>query len=108
MPVEVIAANVGVKFSFAKAGVEDCTILADKLNVQKIFLNLISNSLKFTEAGKKVCFKVRTEQAGPQKLGLVMTVEDEGKGISPAFLPHVFEAFAQEKDSHPKTIGTGL
>ena len=108
VPVEVIAANVGVKFSFAKVGVEDCTILADKLNVQKIFLNLISNSLKFTEAGKKVCFKVRTEQAGPQKLGLVMTVEDEGKGISPAFLPHVFEAFAQEKDSHPKTIGTGL
>jgi len=108
VPVEVTAANVGVKFSFDKAGVEDCTILADKLNVQKIFLNLISNSLKFTAAGKNVYFKVCTEQAEPKKLGLVMTVEDEGKGISPAFLPHVFEAFAQEKDSHPKIIGTGL
>lgn len=109
VPVEVTAAQAGVTFVVDKNGVQDCPILADKLNVQKIFLNLLSNAMKFTESGKKVTLQVRTALVQEKTLLANISVQDEGTGISAEFLPHVFEAFAQETAQGIRgTKGTGL
>ena len=109
VPIEVTAAQAGINFLVDTKEAEDCTILADKLNVQKIFLNLLSNAMKFTEAGKSVTFKVKAAKKDAKTLAACLEVQDEGTGISPEFLPHIFEAFAQETAQGVRgTKGTGL
>jgi signal transduction histidine kinase len=77
---------------------------ADGRRIQQVLWNLLHNAIKFTPDGGRVDAKV--EQLGHD---LVITIQDTGCGISPAFLPHVFERFRQE-DSSPtrETSGLGL
>ncbi len=80
------------------------TILADRLNVQKILLNILSNAVKYTPEGGHVNFTIADAENG----NIVFTVQDDGVGISPAFLPHIYEPFIQENRPDVKAAGTGL
>ncbi|MEJ8798139.1 response regulator [Trinickia caryophylli] len=67
------------------------SILADPARLQQIVWNLLSNAVKFTGKGGAV------EVAIVGRDGEVeLTVADNGQGIKPEFLPHVFERFCQE------------
>jgi signal transduction histidine kinase len=68
-----------------------CAILCDPDRLQQVVWNLLSNAIKFTPPGGRV--EVRIEQDID---ALVIVVSDTGVGISPAFLPHVFERFRQQ------------
>jgi CheY-like chemotaxis protein len=103
-------------------------LLADRVNVQKIFLNLLSNAVKFTPAGGTVTFKVatqvqeqaaknsppETESAAAKTAGLPViathfVVQDTGVGIAADFLSHIYEPFVQEKGMNTDASkGTGL
>jgi signal transduction histidine kinase len=63
---------------------------ADRL--QQVFWNLLSNAIKFTPSGGAVIIRLRRLE-GDGAVDLI--VSDTGIGISPAFLPHVFERFRQ-------------
>ena len=65
-------------------------ISGDPERLQQILWNLLSNAVKFTEKGGKV--QVRLERVNSQ---VEVAVSDTGIGISPEFLPHVFERFRQ-------------
>ena len=68
-------------------------ISGDANRVQQIVWNLLSNAIKFVpERTGRV--RVRLEAAFPH---VRLTVEDNGPGIDPAFLPHVFDRFRQEE-----------
>ena len=83
---------------------EDSCILADRLKLQEIFLNLLSNAVKYTPSGGHVRLLV---QVHSQSLHIV--VDDDGIGISPEFLPHIYDSFAQERAAEMRTVpGTGL
>ena len=69
--------------------------LADRLRFNQIFFNLLSNAVKYTPAGGTVTLLCDLQRR-PGGLTLYARVEDTGVGISPGFLPHVFEAFTQE------------
>ena len=87
----------------------DETIWVDRLKLQKILLNLISNAIKYTAAGGTV--RASVERIEPAKNGFTrrIVVEDNGIGISPEFLPQVFEPFAQEHRLESRDVtGTGL
>jgi len=87
----------------------DVIVWADRLKFQKIFLNLLSNAIKYTMPGGTVRAIVAWDAAMTDGYSCHITVQDTGIGISPAFLPRVFESFAQEK--RPETaniLGTGL
>jgi PAS domain S-box-containing protein len=78
---------------------------ADRL--QQVVWNLVSNAIKFVPE-KVGLVQVRLEDAG-QRVRLV--VEDNGPGIDPAFLPHVFERFRQAESSDSRRyqgLGLGL
>ena len=80
---------------------------ADQRRLQQIIWNLLSNAVRFTPAGGKV--SVSTRQAGPGFLEVV--VSDTGIGISPEFLPYVFDRFRQADSSTTRThggLGLGL
>ena len=81
-------------------------IHADAARLQRVFGNLLSNSIKFTPAGGGV--EVRIERRG----GFVsVSVSDNGEGIDPALLPHLFERFLQGDRSRTRVhsgLGLGL
>jgi PAS domain S-box-containing protein len=78
----------------------------DLARLQQIFWNLLSNAVKFTNNGGKI--EVRLLQVGDTAQ---ITVSDNGKGIAPEFLPHVFEYFRQADSSITRKhggLGLGL
>jgi signal transduction histidine kinase/ActR/RegA family two-component response regulator len=81
-------------------------VLGDARRVQQVVWNLVSNAVKFTPRGGSV--EVRAERDGDD---VVLAVVDDGEGIPPEFLPHVFERFRQEDASTTRThagLGLGL
>ncbi len=80
------------------------TILADRDKLEKIVLNLVFNSLKFTPSGGRV--ELRAGKEGEQ---LVLVVKDTGMGISEKHLPFIFDRFWQaDGSSNRKYQGVGI
>lgn len=80
------------------------TIAADSDRLQQIVWNLVSNAIKFTPGGGVV--QVRLERVGSE---VELMVTDTGAGISPEFLPFVFDRFRQaDSSSTRKQGGLGL
>jgi PAS domain S-box-containing protein len=73
---------------------------ADADRLRQVAWNLLSNAVKFTEPGGKI--EVSTARVG-QRLELV--VRDNGRGIEPEFLPHVFERFRQADSTTTRRVG---
>jgi signal transduction histidine kinase/CheY-like chemotaxis protein len=81
-------------------------VLADVVRLQQVIGNLLSNAVRFTPKGGKV--RVETVRVGDQARVLV---RDNGQGIDPDLLPHVFERFRQGDSSTTRAhggLGLGL
>ncbi|WP_028213499.1 response regulator [Paraburkholderia mimosarum] len=84
----------------------DVVIDGDIVRLSQVFANLLNNASKFTPPGGRV--RISAEHDGTTA---TIVVSDEGEGIDPAFLPHVFELFAQGKTSLDRAqggLGIGL
>jgi signal transduction histidine kinase/CheY-like chemotaxis protein len=79
-----------------------CIVRGDEARLLQILINVLHNALKFTPSGGSVSVQLRKVRAIAN-----IVVKDTGKGISPEFLPHIFERFSQEVDSR-KGGGLGL
>jgi PAS domain S-box-containing protein len=75
-------------------------VAGDPNRLQQVVWNLLSNAVKFTPDGGRVA--VRLERVGSQ---VQIQVIDTGKGISPDFLPHVFEYFRQADSTTTRVFG---
>jgi len=75
-------------------------ISGDPDRLQQLIWNLLSNAIKFTPAGGHVEIRLERVDAHAQ-----LTVIDSGHGISPEFLPHVFERFRQADGSSSRRYG---
>jgi signal transduction histidine kinase len=79
-------------------------VLGDEQRLQQVLWNLLANALKYTPRGGLV--KITSSSDGDRA---VVTVSDNGEGIDPAFLPHVFEPFRQGASATMRTgLGLGL
>jgi len=81
-------------------------ITGDPARLQQIVWNLLSNAIKFTPQGGRV--EARLERVDPH---IRITVSDTGKGISPDFLPYIFDRFHQSDTSSVRRhggLGLGL
>ncbi|HSC63543.1 MAG TPA: ATP-binding protein, partial [Caldimonas sp.] len=81
-------------------------VRADASRLQQIVWNLVSNAIKFTSPGGLVTVSARRSDSE-----VVLTVSDNGLGISREFLPHVFERFRQAESNEARThggLGLGL
>ncbi|HIK04041.1 MAG TPA: PAS domain-containing protein [Trichormus sp. M33_DOE_039] len=79
------------------------TITGDINRLLQVLGNLISNAIKFTPQGGKVTVTLFAKNAQAQ-----IAVTDTGIGISPEFLPHVFERYHQADHHHQGGLGLGL
>lgn len=87
------------------------TIVADKIRMNQITLNLISNAVKYTPAGGTVTYISDSKNLPDNQIRFGMIIKDTGIGMKKEFVDRMFEPFAQEYDNpnRPKgTTGTGL
>ena len=85
-------------------------IMTDKLRLNQILLNILSNAIKFTPSGGTVSFRV-IEKPSPLagRVNFEFRIKDNGIGMSGEFQKTIFEAFSREKSSTVSGIqGTGL
>jgi signal transduction histidine kinase/ActR/RegA family two-component response regulator len=81
-------------------------VLGDPARMQQVMTNLVSNAIKFTDAGGRVLVSVRREGGE-----VAIEVADSGAGIDPDFLPYVFDRFRQADSSSSRRhggLGLGL
>ncbi len=85
-------------------------IICDKLRLNQVLLNLISNAMKFTKPGGMLSIRVIEKDDAPNGYASYMfRVKDSGIGMSKEFQKHIFEAFTREQSSTASGIqGTGL
>ena len=108
VPIRQEAEKRKVSFVADSSGTTDRVIMVDKLKFQKILLNLLSNAVKFTPEGGHVSARFYNEPQKDAVLDSVIKVSDDGIGMDPEFLPHIFEPFTQEKQAGYESVGTGL
>jgi CheY-like chemotaxis protein/anti-sigma regulatory factor (Ser/Thr protein kinase) len=95
----------GIKLK-VKVEHSDLIVSGDPNRLQQIAWNLLSNAVKFTRSGGTVSVTLRHD--GPE---IKLVVTDSGEGISPAFLPYVFDRFRQADSSSTREhggLGLGL
>ncbi len=85
-----------------RAGVEDAPLLADRERLLQVLENLICNAIKFAEQGGTV-----RGSAARQDGFTRFEVRDEGPGIPPEQLPHLFDRYWRAPSAH-RTVGSGL
>jgi PAS domain S-box-containing protein len=97
---EAKAKNIQLEYSepFPSAIIE-----ADATEFQRALSNLISNAIKYTPTGGRVCLETRQEDEK-----LLIEISDSGIGIDAEDLPHIFERFYRAKNAQNFEKGTGL
>ncbi len=99
-----------LEFYIDTADVVNEHILCDKLRLNQVLLNLLSNAMKFTKPGGMVSVRILQKGNAPDGFASYeFQVKDTGMGMSKEFLEHIFEPFEREKTSTVSGIqGTGL
>jgi two-component system OmpR family sensor kinase len=83
---------------------EPALVSADAARIQQVLVNLLGNARKHTPPGTTIT--ARVQRRGPW---MCVDVEDNGQGIPPDLLPHVFERFARGDSARSRSTGsTGL
>ncbi len=97
-------------FSIDTLDVTNERIICDKLRLNQVLLNILSNAMKYTRPGGAI--SVRIIQSGDAQDGYVsykFQIRDTGIGMSKTFLKHIFEPFEREQTATVSGIqGTGL
>ncbi len=85
-------------------------IFCDKLRLNQILLNLLSNSIKYTGTGGIISVKITEKPGAPTGFAnYEFHIKDTGIGMSQDFVEHIFEPFERERNSTISRIqGTGL
>ncbi|MBE5969494.1 MAG: response regulator [Lachnospiraceae bacterium] len=84
-------------------------IYADHLKLIRVFMNIVSNAIKYNRKGGKVDIKVRQTDVKDDTAVFEITVEDNGIGMSKEFVSKIFRAFERENSPEiPGVEGSGL
>ncbi len=108
--VQADIASKQLEFFIDTADVVNEHVLCDKLRLNQVLLNLLSNAMKFTKPGGIVSVRILQKGNAPEGCACYeFQVKDTGIGMSKEFLEHVFEPFEREQTSTVSGIqGTGL
>ncbi len=79
----------------------------DPQRVREVLTNLLSNALRYTARGGEVKVHLTETGSGPER-SVTISVEDNGPGIEPADLPHIFERFYKSSDSGGMGLGLSI
>lgn len=103
--IEMVRAMAEAKSIALEATLGDSvgSVLGDPTRIRQIAWNLLTNAIKATPAGGRIT--VALDRADGRAR---IEVTDTGIGITPAFLPHIFDVFSQGQPEQPGGLGLGL
>ena len=90
--------------------IEHEAVCGDSLRIQQVFVNLMSNAVKYTPDGGNITLTIKEKSNGFSELGCYeFSIEDNGIGMTPEFQKIMFEPFSRADDHRTtKVQGTGL
>ena len=99
-----------IEFSFHINHIEKEYLYTDQLRLNQIYINILSNAIKYTQPGGRVSVDMREEESElPGCIRLTYAVADSGIGMSPEFMETMYQPFSRQTDSRVNSIqGTGL
>ena len=99
-----------IEFCFHINQFEKEYLYTDQLRLNQIFINILSNAIKYTEPGGRVSVELREEHSDVTGcIKLIYVVSDTGIGMSPEFMENMYKPFSRQVDSRVNSIqGTGL
>ncbi|MDO4494050.1 MAG: ATP-binding protein [Clostridia bacterium] len=103
------AAKKDISLSYT-TDIEHDHVFADVTKLNEIYMNIVSNAIKYTPAGgtvSGVMDELPCEKEGYARIRV--KIRDTGMGIGKEFLPHIFDSFTRERNTTmAKVAGTGL
>ena len=99
-----------IEFHFRISRMEKEYLYADQLRLNQIYINILSNAIKYTEPGGHVSVDMREDESKkPGCVQLTYIVSDSGIGMSPEYMANMYQPFSRQTDSRVNSIqGTGL
>ncbi len=99
--------NIKLKTDFS--GIKTKWVMMDTLRSRQIYANLLNNAIKFSDEGTCITWTINDIKVDEECTTRVITIKDEGCGMSPEFMRTMFDPFAQEHNKyHNPESGTGL
>lgn len=111
--VEIVRPQVQDKnqtFTCHMHGLENKMVYADKLRLNQVMLNILSNAVKYTQAGGTVELEISGEPGVQEKdFAVVYRVQDNGIGMSEEYQKNMYDTFTREDNEAKRNIqGSGL
>lgn len=99
-----------IDFSFHISRIDKEYLYADQLRLNQIYINILSNAIKYTEPMGKVSVDMKEEESEKEGcVKLTYIVADTGIGMSPEYMKNMYQPFSRQTDSRVNSIqGTGL
>lgn len=99
-----------IEFGFHINRMEKEYLHTDQLRLNQIYINILSNAIKYTEPNGRVIIDMKEEESEKEGcVKLTYIVSDTGIGMSKEFMAHLYEPFSRQTDSRVNSIqGTGL
>ena len=99
-----------IEFCFHINRMEKEYLYTDQLRLNQIYINILSNAIKYTEPGGRVSVEMREEESALSGcIRLTYVVADTGIGMGPEFMKTMYQPFSRQTDSRVNSIqGTGL
>lgn len=89
--------------------IRDPYVFGSSLHVKQIFINIMTNAIKYNKAGGSVWCRISEEELEDGKITFTVRITDSGIGMSEEFLQNIYEPFSQENyDVKSVYFGTGL
>lgn len=99
----------GIRFETIIENIEEEQVIGDKLRLNQVFMNLLSNAMKFTSEGGRIQFVVCQKKIDDDKIYMTFQVTDTGIGMSEEYMQRLFQPFEQESaQTAQKYGGSGL
>ena len=98
------ATQKGIRFHFVRGTLEKPVVAGEEKLVRRVLMNIISNAVKFSDRNGKIVIEI-SNQADT----ITVAIADNGRGIDPVDMPHIFERFYQtQRADMPLEGGTGI
>ncbi|WP_294420347.1 ATP-binding protein [uncultured Senegalimassilia sp.] len=103
------AQDAQIDYRVEMDGCDDVLLVGDRMRLNQVIVNFISNALKFTDAGGSVIITIREMYRNERTVNYLIRVRDTGKGMDPRYISRIFLPFEQEDRTIARRYGgTGL